>query len=273
MKNNPVLKYYGAKFRLAKWIIEHFPAHSSYVEPFGGGGAVLFQKPASALETYNDLDNDVCNFFRILRARTGALIKQIQLTPWSRNEYERCLDNSPAGNLENARRLFVRLWMSMMSGTVNTAGEWRRFLDGKKGSPAQSFHRNTLYHAAERLKLVQLENRDALKLIKEFDRPGALFYVDPPYVHSTRTTKKGYAFEMTDEQHEELAETLHGVKAHVVLSGYACELYRKLYEKYSWIRVDKAAKTNGGTKTESLWLSPETFAALKNPLAKNHILV
>ena len=78
---HPVLKYYGSKFRLAQWITSHFPAHKHYVEPFGGAANVLLVKEPSKLETYNDLNNAIVNFFRMLRARPDELIEQINLTP------------------------------------------------------------------------------------------------------------------------------------------------------------------------------------------------
>jgi DNA adenine methylase len=260
MVTNPVLKYYGAKFRLAKWIIEHFPRHKSYVEPFGGGGAVLFQKQPSDLETYNDLDGDVVNFFEILRERSAELIRAVRLTPWARNEYERCLTNCE-DKLENARRLFVRLWMSKLSGTLTTKGMWRRNLDPSDKSPAKVFFRDTLFQASERLKFVQIENRDALKLIEDFDRgEETLFYLDPPYVPETRVDPKRYACEIDEEKHRELADVLHKVESNVVISGYDCKLYKELFEDKGWHKVDKRAIVNGGAeRTESLWLSPQTF--------------
>lgn len=84
----PALRYYGGKWKLAPWIISHFPAHKNYVEPCGGAASVLLQKPRSPLETYNDLDGNVVNFFRVLRDRPDELIRKIRLTPWARAEYE-----------------------------------------------------------------------------------------------------------------------------------------------------------------------------------------
>lgn len=275
MITNPVLKYYGGKFRLGRWIISHLPKHEHYVEPFGGGGSVLFQKEPSRLETYNDVDGDVVNFFRVLRDRPDELVRAVKLTPWARDEYEACLRNYTADldatraarlssrgvDLENARRLYIRLWMSRHAGTLTTVSAWRRNMDRR--SPASDIRPATIYAAAERLAKVQIENRDALKLIKEMDRPGTLFYLDPPYVTGTRSEKKRYAHELTDDDHRAIAKVARAAKGLVVLSGYACDLYKELYEDRGWHRIDTEALINGGAKrTESLWLNRRAFAGL-----------
>ncbi|HEV7701397.1 MAG TPA: DNA adenine methylase [Pyrinomonadaceae bacterium] len=275
MITNPVLKYYGGKFRLAKWIISHFPQHEHYVEPFGGGGSILFQKPESRVETYNDLDGDVVNFFRVVRDRPDDLVRAITLTPWARDEFERCVSNYiedckenlaarlsyPDVDLENARRLYVRLWMSRHAGTIGTLSSWRRNMS--KRSPASDIRPRVIYDAAERLRKVQIENRDALKLIGEMDSGKTLFYLDPPYVTETRTNKKRYAHELTDAGHAAIAAAAKAVKGFVVLSGYACDLYKKLYQDAGWKRIDIETVANGGVKrTESLWLNPRTITAL-----------
>lgn len=260
MVTNPILKYYGGKFRLARWIISHFPRHDSYVEPFGGGGSVLLQKPPSAIETYNDLDGDVCNFFLVVRDRVDELIRAIRLTPWSRDEFELCL-HSASDPLERARRLYFRLWMSFHGGTLSTASSFRR--RRYKRSAASDVRPQAIYEAAKRLTLVQIENRDAMKLIIEMDTPTTLFYLDPPYVSATRTDKKRYAHEMTDADHSRLAELLNSIRGFAVVSGYVCELYREIYERLGWHRIDTEATANGGIKrVESLWLSPRTIEAI-----------
>lgn len=261
---NPVLKYYGSKFRLASWIITHFPAHHHYVEPFGGAANVLLVKEPSRLETYNDLNDKIVNFFRVLREQPDALIQQINLTPWARTEYEYCLDEiDDESPLESARRLFFRLWMSF-SGQYNTGrASWRRHSNGRR-SMRLDIRPDNLLAAAKRLLPVQIENRGAFKLIRELDSPETLFYLDPPYVFSTRTTSKAYSHEMTDGKHREFAELLHGLEGFVVLSGYPSPIYRELFEQKGWIRIDKEAQVLGGAKkTECLWLSPRTARELK----------
>jgi len=257
---NPALKYYGGKFRLASWILKYFPKHIHYVEPFGGGASVLLQKEPALLETYNDRDGDVVNFFRVLRHETDELVRHIRLTPWSRDEYEFCLQNSGEA-MEDARRFFVRLWMSLHGGTRLSKTAWRRGKGFK--SPMKYINLENLYAVAERLYNVQIENRDALKLIAEMDSPKTLFYLDPPYPASTRTDKNRYAFELSDRNHVELGVLAQTVKGFVVISGYDCGLYRELFDEKGWLRIDRKTLANGGIRrTESLWLSPRTASAI-----------
>ena len=257
---NPALKYYGGKFRLSQWIINHFPKHIHYIEPFGGGASILLQKEPAPLETYNDLDNNVVNFFRVLRHQTDELIRHIHLTPWARVEYESCLKNSGEA-MEDARRFFVRLWMSLHGGTRTSETSWRRGKESK--SPMKYLRPENLYAVAERLWNVQIENRDALKLITEMDSPTALFYLDPPYPASTRSDKNRYTFEMSDDDHRQLGNLLLDLKGNIIISGYQCPLYQELFEDKGWQRIDKNTLANGGIKrTESLWLPPKTAAAI-----------
>jgi DNA adenine methylase len=257
---HPVLKYYGSKFRIAKWIIEHFPKHRHYVEPFGGAANVLLVKEPSKLETYNDLNDSLVNFFQILRDRAEELVEKIKLTPWSRTEFERCLSNEPiTDKLEAARRLFVRLWMSYNSTFTTCAGNFRRHTNGRR-SVIMDIKPQNLFDASQRFLKVQIERRDALRLMQELDSPDTLFYLDPPYVFSTRVQKKAYSNEMTDDQHRAFADVLHSLKGFVILSGYPSEIYKDLFEDRGWRRVDKRAITMGGTeRTECIWLSPSVI--------------
>jgi len=263
--SRPALRYYGGKWNLASWIISHFPPHQNYVEPCGGAASVLLQKPRSPLETYNDLDGNVVNFFRVLRDRPDELIRKIRLTPWARAEYELSLEPRD-DELEKARRFYCAACMSFNGATQfdgRTYG-WRHTLDyNVRHSPALDMVNNTLQDIAERLLGVQIENTDYADVIQRFDRPVCLIYFDPPYMIDTRNKKFWYGHEFSDQDHIEAAALLRSCQGYVVVSGYACDLYAELYEAHDWHRVDKEAQTNsGGKRIESLWLSPRTWAAL-----------
>lgn len=265
----PALRYYGGKWKLAPWIISHFPPHKNYVEPCGGAASVLLQKPRSPLETYNDLDGNVVNFFRVLRDQPNELIRKIRLTPWARAEYELGLQ-SCKDDVEQARRFFVASWMSMQGGAhEKTSKTWRCQKDAN-GRYSICYNEPTIKNAekalgdiSRRLLRVQIERLAATDCILKFDNADAMIYFDPPYVTDTRSNGDRYRFETDNDFHVEAAELLRNAAGYVVVSGYACPLYIDLYEAHGWHRVDKEAQTNsGGKRIESLWLSPRTHAAL-----------
>lgn len=268
----PALRYYGGKWNLAPWIISHFPPHKNYVEPCGGAASVLLQKPRSPLETYNDLDGNVVNFFRVLRDNPDELIRKIRLTPWARAEYDICFWSGGEGDaIEKARRFFMAQWMGINSGTERSTSTygWRsqsQRLDDRVQRDISLIQSDALYELAGRFRFVQIENSDALVVIQKYDHPDALIYFDPPYVEETRNKKDWYAIDWNDKDlHIEAAALLRQCAGYVIVSGYACPLYAELYEAHGWTRRDREAQTNsGGKRIESLWLSPRTWQALQD---------
>jgi DNA adenine methylase len=267
----PALRYYGGKWKLAPWIISHFPKHLNYVEPCGGAASVLLQKPRSPLETYNDLDGNVVNFFRVLRDQPEELIRKIRLTPWARAEFEEC--RCPMGDdVERARQFFASAWQGISSMPHDKHTGWRTVsYSGQSYSPQvhnyfDMVDSETLGHLARRFYGVQIDNRESSYIIDRYDDKDTLFYFDPPYVEETRASNNVYAIDWNGNQlHIEAAELLRQCAGYVVVSGYACPLYTELYESHGWHRVDKEAQTNsGGKRIESLWLSPRTWKALQN---------
>lgn len=265
----PALRYYGGKFNLAPWIISFFPPHKNYCEPCCGACSVLFQKPRSPLETVNDLDGNVVNFFRVLRDSPKELLQAINLTPWAREEYEYCLKKSYG--LEGARRFFMTCWMSYNGGTGSNPRlfGWRHTKDSRLRLPCSfDITNNDLTAIANRLIGVQIEQRDYVEIIEKYSNDESLIYLDPPYVASERTNNTDwYACEWNLADHTEAAGLLRQAQGYVIVSGYACPLYTELYEAHGWPRFDKEAQTNsGGKRIESLWLSPRTLAALGKPM-------
>ncbi|WP_246008450.1 DNA adenine methylase [Afifella aestuarii] len=119
-----MLRWHGGKWRLAPWIISHFPAHRVYVEPFGGAGSVLLRKPRVYAEIYNDLDDEVVTLFRVLRNPDLAerLIDLLQLTPFARTEFRAAYEPSD-DPVEQSRRLIIRSFMGFGS---NAHASWER---------------------------------------------------------------------------------------------------------------------------------------------------
>jgi len=255
--SRPVLRYHGGKWRLAPWIIQHFPPHRVYVEPFGGAASVLMRKPRSYAEVYNDLDGEIVNLFRVLRSdRADELVRLLRLTPFARAEfvlsYER--DDDP---VEQARRTVVRSFMGFGSNAHNQATGFRSNSNRSHTTPAHDWRNypDAMETMVERLRGVVIEHRDAREVIAQHDSPETLHYVDPPYPFGTRNRGPDYAHEMSDDDHRALADVLRRAQGMVVLSGYACDLYDvELYP--DWHRVEKAALADGARKrTEVLWLN------------------
>lgn len=269
----PLIRYHGGKFRLADWIIGFFPDnHVVYLELFGGAGSVLFRKQRSFQEVYNDLDGDICNLFRVLRdpARAPKLIEQLELTPYSRDEFRAAYEPSD-DPIEQARRLVIRAQMGFGSAGATKAHTGFRTDCRRKHGTSASLWRHfprSLAKFTERLQGVMIENRPAVRLIETHDGTDALFYVDPPYLHETRAMRPGrdyYRHEMSDADHEELLGWLLKADGFVVLSGYDNDMYNDLLA--GWSKYEKQARISSGRgtsiRTECLWINPQTQLQMK----------
>jgi len=262
--------YYGGKFSHLDFLLPLLPIKfTHFCEPFGGSAAVLINRPPAPVETYNDLDSEVVNFFLCLRDHGDELIRLISLTPFSREELVRAC--SPEVNLsaiERARRFFVRARQTR-TGLAQTSseGRWAHCVLTSRAGMAGAVSRwlgsvEGLPQIVQRLQRVQIENAPAVEVILRYDSPETLFYCDPPYPHEARGDSKAYGYEMTDREHEELAELLRAVKGAVAVSGYRCPLMDRLYR--DWIRVDantRLCNSSKGERTESVWVNydPEAY--------------
>jgi len=254
--------WYGGKFNHLNWLLPLLPQTTHYCEPFAGSAAVLLNREPSPVETYNDIDGEVVNFFRVLRDQPEVLIRAIGLTPFSREELRIAVEESvhELSELERARRFFVRA-RQVRTGLAQTAsaGRWAHCKLTSRAGMAGAVSRwlgsvDGLSEIAQRLLRVQIENAPAIEVIQRYDSEETLFYCDPPYPHDSRGDIHAYRYEMTDKDHRELAEVLHNVKGKVALSGYRCELLDKLYK--DWHRIESPSKQCLSVKqprTEILW--------------------
>lgn len=195
----PPARWHGGKFAMADRLIAFFPPHRAYTEAFGGAAGVLLQKPRAHEEIYNDLDDDIVNLFRVLQdPQTEArLLDLLRVTPFARREFEIAYD--PADEpIERARRLIIRSFMGFGSNAhalTNRGHQSTGFRSKSNRSgttPAQDWWHlpDTLPAVAERMRGVVIEHRDAFKILERHDTPATLHYVDPPYMHDTRSTFK-----------------------------------------------------------------------------------
>lgn len=255
-----ILKYPGGKARAAEWITSFFPEHGFYLEPFFGGGSVFFAKQPSKYETINDIDGMVVNFFKVCRDNPEELARLINLTPFSREEFLG-IQELRAGeelqitdsDVENARRFAVRCWQGFGSKLSDRVG-WKNSKSSNGPINPQVWGNlpDIVLASTERLKNAQIENADAIELIKAYNNPDCLIYADPPYLLSTRRSRM-YRHEMgSDEQHKVLLEALKEHKGPVLLSGYASTLYEE--ELSGWDKVTKSCRTHSAQlREECLW--------------------
>ena len=250
-----ILKYPGAKNRIADWICEYIPKHDVYVEPYFGSGAIFFSKQPARIETINDMDGNVVNYFKVIRERPEELVQALRMTPYERDEYNNSFNiNKTDNEIERARKFAVRCWQgfgcsnlykngfrsSQQSVSPYTTKEWR-------GLPER------LIQASERLKNAQIENLPALELIKRYDTADVFMYIDPPYLHGTRKNNL-YKYEMSDVDHEALLKEINKHKGKFLISGYENDMYNEYLA--GWKKASKTTQAEAGLKrTETLWMN------------------
>jgi DNA adenine methylase len=257
-----VFGWYGGKYSHLDWLLPLLPKATHYCEPFGGSAAVLLNREPSPVETYNDIDGELVNFFRVLRDEKNELIRAISFTPFSRREFELAISQptEALSNLERARRFFIRA-RQVRTGLAQTAsaGRWAHYLLTSRAGMAGAVSRwlgsiDDLSKIVQRFQRVQTENSPAIEVIQRYDTEETLFYCDPSYPHDSRGDSKAYAYEMTDEEHRKLAYALHNLRGKVAVSGYDCTLMEELYG--DWRRMPAPSKYCHSVKelrTEVLW--------------------
>lgn len=260
------IAWYGGKYYIAKWIIDHIPEHRVYVEPFGGMANVLLKKHPSEVEVFNDLDDRVVNLFRVIRDpdRLQELKRRSELTPYSRSEFvSLCEEPEPEDEVDRAWWFFVRCRQARggigMSAITKTA--WATSKRTRRGMPETISKYlaaiDGLDDVAQRFRHVVLEAMPAIELIKKYDGPDVLFYCDPPYPAETRHGRRAqkYAFEMTDLEHRILLETLKACSGKVLLSSYDTPLYSSYLKNWNRSCRDTRVQlsNSGGDRQEILW--------------------
>ena len=253
-----VIKYPGSKWGLAKWIIGHFPEHHSYLEPYFGSGAVLFNKQLSHLESVNDLDGRIVNLFEWIKHDPERLAREIYYTPYARQVYEDAFVSDPEDSLQKALNFCIRLQMGHGFRTNGERVGWKSDVQGRERAYAAKDWceiPGKIMQAAERLRGVQIECRPAVDVIRRFNSSKVLIYADPPYVLSTRHGKQ-YRCEMDDRGHEELLDVLLAHKGPVLLSGYDNALYNDRLR--GWRREEAVSYSQAASRrTEILWMNFE----------------
>ena len=277
------IQWFGGKGRMISKLLPLLPRCHTWVEVFGGGASLTMARQPSPVEVYNDLDGDLCAFFRVLADEElfARFYRRVGLLPYAReiyNEY-RASWRECDDPVERAARWFVVARQSFSGifalswGTMVTAS--CRGMSASCSCWLSCLEMLPEIHA--RLLRVQIENSDFRVILDRYDTPDTLFYCDPPYVQSTRRDG-GYTCEMSDADHRELVELLLTRRGMCVLSGYASELYLPL-EDAGWLRMDfqtvchAAGRTRNSnlqgegaalamqSRTESVWRNPAAMIA------------
>ncbi len=249
----PVLKYPGAKNRISGWICSRIPKHEVYLEPYFGSGGVFFNKEPSRIETINDLDENVVNFFKVIREFPEEFIARLQLTPYARKEYENAfIVDINDDIIEKARKFAIRCWMgfgcsnryqngfrtSQQHTSPSTTKQWSEFI-------------KILPYAAERLKRAQIECKPAIKLLEMYNTKDVFIYLDPPYMPDIRK-KYLYVHESTYQDHEELLKVIVSHPGRILISGYECDLYNKMLK--NWNFESRLTRVEAGIqRRECIW--------------------
>lgn len=253
-----VLRYPGSKWNIASQLVQLIPEHHTYVEPFFGSGAVLFNKQQSNIEMVNDLDSNVVNLFHCIQEDAQNLARMVMTTPFSREIYEvtyrNAYDNDDS--YQKALKFLIQCWQGYGFRTDGSKVGWRNDVQGRERAYALwNWYRlpEWLIDIAERLRMVQIENRPALEVIERFNYSNVFMYIDPPYMLHTRTGKQ-YNYEMTDSDHEELLKMLLQSKAKIMLSGYESDMYNDYLAGWGKKQFSSYAE-HGKPRTETVWIN------------------
>jgi DNA adenine methylase len=254
---------------MADWIIPYFPRHRIYVDLFGGSASVLLRKPRSETEVYNDIDGEIVNLMKVVRDHGEELARKLDLTPYARDEFRESFTPAP-DPVEQARRTVVRSWQGYggsyaTRGSKTTPGGFR--VAYKRGnSPQKSWPGipGNVIEIIDRVKGVYIENLDFRAALERYGQEDALVYADPPYLPETRDYGSDYTYEMTVQDHCELARLLNGRNGPVVISGYGSELYDDLYAGWA-CRAKETTCASNARRLEKIWIKndePDLFSAV-----------
>jgi DNA adenine methylase len=263
-----LLRYFGGKWAIAPWVLAHLPAHRIYCEPYGGAASILLRKPRSKIEVYNDLDEEIVGIFRVVQdpVTCRALMRRLRRTPYARGEFERAFAAS-SDPVVRAQRAITRSFMAFHPDALlnprNKSFSHARYLSGGTSMAREWMtYPRSLVAICQRLQGAIIEYCPALNVIGTEDADDTLFFIDPPYLHATRSGGAFYRHEMIKADHRAMLERLRSVKGLVVLAGYASELYD--HALHDWRRITRPHHAAGSRKPciEMLWINPGAAQSL-----------
>lgn len=270
-KKNIAFNYFGGKFTWLDYIYAEFPSEFNHlVDVFGGSFCVSLNCNLNVIRTANEINNDITNFFSVLRDNEEELIKLLYLTPCSKAEYDNCYKES-VDDIERARRFYVRVRQSFFGlGAQRKNKGWHMAKQSKNANGGETVSKwnnalSKLHKVAfEIRKNFQITNFSYKDCIEKIDFKDAFFYCDPPYPLSTRKSKNDYKYEFTDNDHIDLADTLNNIKGKAMISSYESSLYDELYK--DWRKVLLPSKLNNIRSSmvqEVIWMNYEDVGQMR----------
>jgi DNA adenine methylase len=253
------LRYIGGKFPVRHRLCELFGDHLKFADFFGGGLGYFKNKTIAPIEVVNDIDPDLINFYRVVQNHCNLLKIALQYRNYAEETFEWASDYKEEElPIYRAAKYFVRNRMSRDANmtTYTTSPRIRRGRAEMESSYLSAIDR--LESVSERVAHVNFLNNNIFELLESFiDDPDFLIYLDPPYLHETRTSKKLYAYEMTDQDHIKLLTLVNQASARVVISGYANKLYNCFLDGWKRFiiptKVNMGGATKKGNRVEVLW--------------------
>lgn len=253
--------YFGGKFQMVQKLYDHFPDHHHFIDLFCGSMVITLNKPPSKIDTANDINGEVVNFFKVLREHSEELLSLLYLTPVSRQEYNESWDLNACSDIERARRFYTRVRQSFFGlGAQRGNKGWHLTRKNSRSHFAEVVSKwlngmEKLFPVIDRLKCIQIENRDFRELVPLVDDKEAFFYCDPPYHLESRNSNHDYMFDFTNKDHDELSDLLHGVKGKIMISGYECPSMVKLYKRWTMVRLGDFHTISGKKGKECIWMN------------------
>ena len=262
--------YFGGKNSHLNWLLPSLKCVKalSFVDLFCGSGAVGLNMNCPII-TINDINQDITNFFQVLRNHPDHLITKLQLTPYSQQEYKKAWNLSEADPVERARNFYIRVMQSFGScGVQKEYNSWSFSVNSTRSQMASHVSKwlkgvDGLTDMVQKLREIQIENRHYETVINTYDSKTNLIYADPPYPVESRTGNIRYAFEFDDQEHIKLAGKLNACVGYVAVSGYRCDMMDELYKGWH-ITMDRYKRTNDpkARRQETLWTNydPQSFS-------------
>jgi len=229
--------YMGSKFSILPWLLPLLPYTRSYISVFGGGACELLNRDPSPIETYNDINGKLVNFFRVLQTQPYELMHRLRFTLHSKKEYDEAWYDADDEPLEQARKFFIRTQQSILSaGGQDRAKGWAAATKESRANIGEKTNKwingvDKLAYVIDRFRRVQIENRDFRFILKSYDTPDTLFYCDSPYKDTFRSSSR-YEFDFVDQDHIDLKYYAERVKGKIAISAYKCDFMMELYKDF-----------------------------------------